>query len=253
MKPFLNYIGGKGRMAKRILPYFPEHDCYVEVFGGSGAMLFAKEPSRYEKYNDVDDELVNLFRQVRKNGEEFERNIRLLPQSRTEYEDFRDDNSELNDIERAVRTYYLSKNSFSGGGSSGFSASSKHKGRYYMQQDFEQWSSRLSRITIENLDFRKIIGLYDGPRTFFYIDPPFFDVKNYYRFPFSNNDHVELANLLSKLSGKWLLSYNDNPIVRDMYSAFPMIRLPVWYSIARKSKKETELLIANYPLEGDDE
>ncbi len=118
-----------------------------------------------------------------------------------------------------------------------------------MITDFNEWSSRLSEVAIENLDFRKLISLYDSPQTFFYIDPPYFDVKNYYKYLFSYDDHTDLANLLSGVSGRWLLSYNNNPIIRDIYAEYPLTRLPICYSISRKPKQETELLIANYPLE----
>jgi len=133
MKPFINYIGGKQRLAKKLISYFPDHKCYVEVFGGSGAVLFAKEPSQFEKYNDIDDELVNLFRQVRENPEGLSRQIAMYPQSRTEYNRLRKSAKGLSDLQRAVRLYYLFSNSYSGKLGSGFSASSYHKGKYRMQ------------------------------------------------------------------------------------------------------------------------
>lgn len=249
MKPFINYIGGKQRLAKAILRYFPEHDCYVEVFGGSGAMLFAKEPSRYEKYNDIDDELVNLFRQVRNDYAEFQSNIALLPQSRSEYGTFREDKTELSDMERAVRAYYLLKNGFSGKANGGFSASAKHKGRYDMVCDFNEFSRRLRRVSIECLDFAKLIAKYDAADTFFFLDPPYYSVADYYRNGFSEDDHIRLKVALDAAVGKWLLCYDDCEWVRNHYGDFRSVKLPVKYSAALNRKNSSELLIANYPLE----
>ena len=249
MKPFINYIGGKQRLAREIIRYFPEHDCYVEVFGGSGALLFAKEPSRFEKYNDIDDDLVNLFRQVRNNYVEFQRNIALLPQSRAEYEFFRKDTSELSDIERALRTYYLLKNGFSGKPNGGFSISARHKGRYDMEVDFGVFSGRLRRVTIECLDFKELFAKYDGSGTFFFLDPPYYDVPDYYSNSFSCDDHIRLRETLEYVTGKWLLCYDDCEWVKTCYSDYCMINLPVRYTAALARKEETELLIANYPLE----
>ncbi len=249
MKPFINYIGGKQRLAKEIIRYFPEHDCYVEVFGGSGALLFAKEPSHYEKYNDIDGDLVNLFRQVRNNCAEFQRNIALLPQSRSEYDFFRKDKSQLSDIERAVRTYYMFKNGFSGKADGGFSASAKHKGRYDMERDFAPFSRRLRRVTLECLDFGELVQKYDGADTFFYADPPYRGVADYYRRSFSKEDHIRLKTVLEVVTGKCLLTYNDCEWARESYRDYHLVELRVSYSAALKRKTSSELLIANYPLE----
>jgi len=249
MKPFINYIGGKQRLAKEIIRYFPEHDCYVEVFGGSGALLFAKKPSRFEKYNDIDDDIVNLFRQVRSNCGEFQRNINLLPQSRSEYDFFRKDKSELSELERAVRTYFLFKNGFSGKPGGGFSASAKHKGRYDMEADFAVFSRRLSRVTIECLDFGVLVPKYDGAETFFFADPPYFRVPDYYRNGFTEGGHRRLSAALAGVKGKWLLCYDDCDWVRTRYGNFRSVELPVRYSAALTRKVSSELLIANYPLE----
>lgn len=236
-------------MARKILPFFPEHECYVEVFGGSGALLFAKEPSKYEKYNDIDGDLVNLFRQVRDNPRGLEKKLRLLPQSRVEYAYLRDDNTPLSDLERAVRIYYLYKNGFSGKPGGCFSVSANHKGKYDMWVDLYKWSKRLRRVAVECLDFSELIPKYDEKSVFFFLDPPYYDVARYYQQGFTKNDHERLRDSLRSITGNWLMTYNDCDWVRRAYRGFNLIETPVYYSSALIRKRTKELIIANYPME----
>src|SRR5260370_3602669 len=61
----LNWFGGKSKVATQIVKHFPAHRTYCEPFGGSAAVLLAKQPAKVEIYNDIDGELVNLFRVLR--------------------------------------------------------------------------------------------------------------------------------------------------------------------------------------------
>lgn len=70
-KPIIPWMGGKSRLAKDILPLFPQHTCYVEPFAGAAALFFKKEPSKAEVLNDVNGDLVNLYRVVKHHLEEF--------------------------------------------------------------------------------------------------------------------------------------------------------------------------------------
>lgn len=85
-RSILKYPGSKWRMAEKIVSLMPEHRSYLEPFFGSGAVFFSKPRSRIETINDLDGEIVNLFRVVRDMAEELEREVALTPYSREEYE-----------------------------------------------------------------------------------------------------------------------------------------------------------------------
>ena len=113
MNSFLSYVGGKSQLAPKIIPLIPVHQCYVEVFAGAAWVLFKKPKSKAEILNDINSELVTLYRVVRHHYEEFARSFELMLTSRDEYDRMKSvDPATLTDIQRATRFYYLIKNSF---------------------------------------------------------------------------------------------------------------------------------------------
>jgi len=105
---FLSYLGGKSLLANKIIPLMPAHTCYCEVFAGAAWLFFKKEPSRVEIINDINSELVTLYRVVKLHLEEFIRYLKYILVARDEFERFKKEKPEtLTDIQRAVRFYYL--------------------------------------------------------------------------------------------------------------------------------------------------
>ncbi|WP_345861243.1 DNA adenine methylase [Shewanella algae] len=112
-KPFFSWMGGKRRLAKHILPEFPEHECYVEPFCGAAALFFMKMPTKVEVINDVNSDLVNLYRVVQHHLEEFVRQFKWALISREMFKWLDDTPVEtLTDIQRAARFYYLQQMGF---------------------------------------------------------------------------------------------------------------------------------------------
>lgn len=113
--PIIPWIGGKRRLADHIIPRFPKHDCYVEVFAGGAALYFMRSPARVEVINDINGELVNLYRVVQHHLEEFVRQFKWALTSRQVFEWLKHTVPEtLTDIQRAARFYYLQKSCFGG-------------------------------------------------------------------------------------------------------------------------------------------
>lgn len=109
-KPLVPWIGGKRRLVPEILPWFEAHTCYVEPFAGAAALLFAKSPSKVEVLNDVNSDLVNLYRVVRHHLEEFVRQFKWALTSRKLFEWAQHTPPEtLTDIQRAARFFYIQK------------------------------------------------------------------------------------------------------------------------------------------------
>ena len=114
-KPVIPWIGGKRRLAKVLLPLFPEHTCYVEPFCGAAALFFLKRISKAEVLNDVNGDLVNLYRVIQHHLEEFCRQFKHALVSRQIYEWLKDTPPYvLTDIQRAARFFYLQKLAFGG-------------------------------------------------------------------------------------------------------------------------------------------
>ncbi|MBM9605979.1 DNA adenine methylase [Desulfopila inferna] len=110
MGALVPYFGGKSRLAKTIISKFPEHTCYVEVFAGGASVFFAKEPSKVEVLNDLDRDLVTLYRTVKNHPEELYRQFKYSLVSRAEFEREKEVNADtLTDIQRAARYLYLRK------------------------------------------------------------------------------------------------------------------------------------------------
>lgn len=209
------YPGGDAFLLPYLRGMIPPHTCYVEVFGGSGKLLLNKPPSRVEVYNDIDGELVNLFRVV-KNRETFRKFMDLLDMVLYSREIFYEYLRRLREgvgdsVERAVYLFYTLNASFDGEGES-FSTSRKKNmaTRFFnVVGKLRKIHRRLKHVVIENLDFREVIPKYDSPQTFFYLDPPHLytstEKESYYSVGFTDKDYLDLLNLLDKIEGKFLL------------------------------------------------
>lgn len=113
--PVIPWIGGKRRLAKEILPLFPEHTCYAEPFCGAAALYFLKKQSEVEVLNDINGELVNLYRVIKSHLDEFIRQFRWSLASREMFKWLQiTPEDTLTDIQRAARFYYLQKLAFGG-------------------------------------------------------------------------------------------------------------------------------------------
>lgn len=247
------YIGGKNRIANEIIKFFPEHLTYVEVFAGGAQVFFHKEPSKVEVLNDLYGEVVNFYRVCQQHYEEFLRCLRFVLVSREWYELFEKQNPEsLTDVQRAVRFFYLQKTSYAGAvrnrthNYSVVSRPSLNPERF--PKVIEESHKRLQRVQIECLPYERILKRFDRPTTLFYLDPPYYGRK-LYQFNFEHADFVLLKDRLTNLKGKFVLSLNDVPEVREIFREFHLKEIELAYTAQQKAgKRFPELLIANYPL-----
>lgn len=252
---FFPYIGGKFNLVDKLISLIPEHETYVEVFGGAGSLLLNKPPSKVEVFNDIDGDLVNLFLVVRERSKEFVERFRFLLYSREINKRLSKEIKVKDPVERAVRFYYVMRSCFSGKFGSGWSFK-----RYANQpecffnslRNIEFIAQRLKRVFIDNLDFRRCIKNWDSEQTFFFLDPPYFG-KRLYRYSFTFKDHLDLRKILKKVRGKWLLTYNDHATIREVYKEFFIQRVMMRKSarlvkFGQSRGKFANLIIANYPL-----
>jgi len=250
----LSYIGGKNRLAKKIISILPEHTTYVEAFAGGAQVLFHKPPSNVEVLNDLDFDIVNFFRVCQWHYEELVRYLRYCLVSRKLHELHLATNpATLTDIQRAGRFFYLQKNSFGG-------LILKQKFHYGVTQPsnynpprireiIERTHKRLERVQIESLPYEKILEKYDRPTTLFYLDPPYWE-RVLYKFNFSESDFRGLEQRLRAIQGKFLLSLDDRPEVRELFKKFRFDQVELAYTAKRnvKGNRTKELLIRNFDL-----
>lgn len=221
MNPVFPWPGGKRRMAKHIIPKFPEHTCYAEVFGGGLAVLLAKERSKIEVVNDLDSQLVTFFRVVRFHHTELMEEIALVLNSREEFLDFREQPG-LTDIQKAARWFVVQRLSFGGKGThygkGKTSGGSAYASRHNRLASIEKLSERLDRVNVEHLPWQDLLSQYDATTTCFFLDPPYVEGMQYSNVgTWKEADHIELADRLLQLDGSWVLTYDDTPLVRALY------------------------------------
>lgn len=255
MKSFLNYMGGKSLLVEKIVRRIPEHTCYCEVFAGAAWLLFKKEESKVEIINDINVDLVTLYRVVKHHLDEFIRYLRWILVARDEFERFKMENPEtLTDIQRAVRFYFILKNSFSGRiKKPSFSISTCRLSGFNLlrvEEDLSAIHLRLARVYIENKNYDDAIECFDRPETFFYLDPPYYGhERDYGDGIFCREDFGKLRDLLVNIRGKFLLSINDHPRTREIFKGFRISREKTIYTAGHASsphKIVSELLISNY-------
>lgn len=259
-RSFLSWIGGKSKLRKTIIDLMPEHHAYVEVFGGAGWVLFGKPQSPVEVYNDLNSELVNLFRIVRNRLGAFKRRQHFLLASREEYVAFQKAMQEgkfKSNIDRAIAFYYLIKNSFGSGIVTGWGFGPNRGPKYQSSLDFlEAARDRLRDVYIDNISFERLVPNWDRKTTLFYCGPPYYMLldrkgRSYYQCTFEEADHVRLRDMLKGIEGKFILSYDDHEAVRKLYKRFNVIETgPVHYCMNNRrdapARKVSELLIANF-------
>jgi DNA adenine methylase len=247
----LAYIGGKNRLADKIISLFPKHLTYVEPFAGGAQVLFHKQPSDVEVLNDLDGEIVNFFRVCQSHHQELVRYLHFVVVSRQWYETLANTPPEsLTDIQRAARFFYLQKNSFGG-----LVVRQNYAGHVIQRPSYssarvseliQETHERLANVQIERLPYEQILTKYDRPTTLFYLDPPYYE-RRLYRFNFEPKDFTDMADRLRRIKGKFILSLNDVPETRRLLPEFTVRHVTLSYTAQKKvGKRYRELLITNF-------
>ena len=249
--PIVCWPGGKRRLAAQIYPQFPAHSCYVEPFAGAAALLMLRDkPAKVEVINDINRDLVCLYRVVQHHLEEFCRQFKWALVSREMFKWLKLDNVDsLTDIQRAARFFYLQQQSFGGkveGRSFGTSTTSvPGLNLLRIEQSLSDAHLRLAKVTVECLPWQDCIRRYDRPHTLFYCDPPYLGTQGY-GVEFGLDQYEQLAQIMEGSNGRFLLSINDHPKIRQIFRAFKFEALSTTYSCSlsavARAKERKELL-----------
>jgi len=220
-KPILRWQGGKSRMLKHILPMIPKHDCYCEPFFGGGAVLLAKERSSVEIVNDINGNLVALYRNLQFHLPALLNELEWLFSSRQNLYDFIEQPG-VTELQRAARFLLVNRTSFGGGMSSFGVAKSKGGGVGFNHDQVGKLvgavHKRLDGVVVENLPYDRCFKNYDSKDSFFFIDPPY---ENAPTGTYKGWDQKQLTTFrrdLNKLNGRWIVTLNDSPFTRQLFS-----------------------------------
>jgi DNA adenine methylase len=252
-KPIISWPGGKSRLAKYILPLFPEHRCYVEPFCGGLGMFLSREPATdvVEVVNDFNGDLINLFRVVKYHPNAFIDELDLCLNSREDFEAFIAQHG-LTDIQRAARWFMRRKNCFAGTDTSfTCTRTCAHSSMQGKLDEIRLLAARLDKVTIERLDYRECLARYDTGSTFFFVDPPYAqdgggDYKGWTR-----EETAELAKLLAGLKGQWLLTVDDSEANRKLFGNWeliPLTRNCSMNNLTSKPRDFGELIVRSNPI-----
>ena len=231
-RPALRYHGGKWMLANWIISFFPSHKIYVEPFGGGASVLLKKNRVYAEIYNDLDGELVNLFRVMRDHGDDLKNRLQLTPFSREEFNLSYEPASDP--VEQARRTV---SRSFMGFGSNAHNRKTGFRSfaRLQSASPAHDWANypdavtdimeRLRGVVIENRPAADLILAQDSIDTLFYIDPPYVkstrtDTADDYRFEMTDIEHEELAGILHGLDGMVIVSGYPCDLYNDLFSSW---------------------------------
>jgi DNA adenine methylase len=199
--------------------------------------------------NDIDGDLVKLFRCVKYHCEELQRELSFIFNSREMFNDFKSqlNSSGLTDIQRAARYFILIKISY---GSDRRSYGCTRKNMIKIMNYLPDIQTRLNEVIIENKSFDSLIKTYDGESSLFYLDPPYHGTEKYYDSVFKEEHHILLNTLLKGLKGYFILSYNDDEFIREFYKDFKIDSVSRNNNLTGRYKQSKrkfgELIISNF-------
>lgn len=240
-RPVLRWHGGKWRLAPWIIEHFPRHRVYVEPFGGAASVLIRKPRCYAEVYNDLDGEVVNLFRVLRdpETGSRLRTALELTPFARDEFnESYKKSADPLEQARRTVVRSFMGFGSNAHNRPTGFRACSNRSGTT-PAHDWANYPAaltflieRLGGVVIENRDALRVMLQHDSPETLHYCDPPYVfssraDDEDDYRFEMSDEDHAVFAECVKRLEGMVIVSGYRTELYDSLFSE--------WHRIDRKA------------------
>ena len=243
LRPPIARAGGKSQIADKIIDKIPEHKIYVEPFLGGGAVFLKKPLAQKNVINDKDKDVATVFKSFKK-GDGFNR-CDMTP-SKERFDRIKNKKNKT-----VCDVAYLNKLSF-GSGMNSFAEKkfkgmgNKEVGIKYQKAHQEDYRNKLKNTSVTNQDFKKTMEKYDSKATLHYLDPPYYGSDGVYKE--KGVTPKEVCEVVKKMKGKVILSYNDVPEVRRACKGLKFRKIDTRYVLAANSnnKKAKEVLITNY-------
>lgn len=238
-------LGGKNRIRKEVVDnFFPkdyQNITYVEPFVGGGAIFFYKQPSKKDIINDLDSNLIGIYKGVKKYNPAETEQLVNNPLTKEEFNSIKASEPET-EHDKFIKNYILFRTSFLARGLS------YNKFRNHPHVKLDCFNKRLKKVTILNKDYKKVIEKYDSPDTFFYLDPPYEgSTGSHYKHADFNID--ELYNILKNIKGKFLVSFNMSDEALRLFKDYKIYEIKTKYNsglTGNKMANKIEILIKNY-------
>lgn len=256
-RPAAGYIGGKKQLAKTIIECIDRipHETYAEPFVGMGGVFLRRQRApKGEIINDISGDVATFFRILQRHYVPFMDMLRWQLTGRREFERLKASNpATLTDLERAARFLYLQRTAFGGkvaGRNFGVDALGGRFNVVKLMPMLDELHDRLAGVVIECLPWADFIARYDRPGTLFYLDPPYFGGENFYGAGvFARADYARMAEVLSGIKGRFILSINDVPEIRKTFASFRLRPVSLSYTVAGSdnARPARELIITGPP------
>jgi len=242
----LRRLGNKSALAETIQKYFPQHSIYIELFFGAGGMFFNKPKSKFNICNDIDEDVINVFKVVKEKKAELINEIETTPVHDSIYKSYKKEKGGT-DVQRAARFLYLSNYSYMGSGSLRFGADYSVKNllsncRLICFDDFD--------VKFMNTDFRNVLDKIawrnneEKDKAFIYADPPYLGTSGNYD-SFSEKDTEDLFRLLCNCKIRFAISEFNHPLVMEL-SKENNLNVHVIGERNNLRNRRTEILVTNY-------
>lgn len=228
--PLVSWLGGKTKLADRIISLMPIHKKYIECFFGGGSVFFKKPPADQSYINDINGSLTNLYETVRDRQYELMQLITMTVRSEDQYKKFQSiyDNPEeynkLDQTRKALIYYYLIKNSFNSNTANNYALNPNNNWQSDgMFETIIEVNKKLRNAVITNRDWKTLVQ-YADKDTLMYLDPPYAITLSsagdrYYQYLLSEPQHIELRDIVvsNRDNFKWIISYDVHPFVDKLY------------------------------------
>lgn len=257
VKPIIARIGGKSKLAERLIKKFPNHKTYVEPFVGGGSIFFTKEPSEIEVINDKDIDVMNIYRDIR-NVDTFS-NTDFQPK-RAKFDRLKNQTKFKNEKERLYRNLYLSLTSFRGDRANYIGENLETDKRFANvgvkfkdQSQLDKFKDRLNNnnVKIHSRDYQEIIKKYDAPDTFFYLDPPYSRAEKSKDYKEVGVKIEDICQFLTTIKGKFMMSYDAELNVKKICPKFNIYKIRTKYESTSRDKGAydvDEFIITNFKI-----
>ena len=256
VKPIIARIGGKTKLADRLISKFPEHKTYVEAFVGGGSIFFKKPPSEVEVINDKDVDVMNIYKDVKRVPSLSDMSFQP---NRKRFNKLRQQKKFSSDKERLVRNLYLSLVSFRGDRKNYIGENLESDKRYKnvgvkfkQQKQYDQFRNRLKDTKIFSQDYQKVIKKFDAPDTFFYLDPPYSRAESSKDYEQVGVRLEDICRFLTGIKGKFMMSYDAEIDVKKICPKFNLYKIKTKYESTQRDKgayEVDEYIITNYKID----